>query len=137
MAIKNDTGKSGEETARTYLEAKGYKILDTNWHFHHYEIDIVAVDGDSLAVIEVKTRSHNYLVAPEQAVDARKIRRIVTAADAYVRQKNIDLKVRFDIICLIKKDDAYNVENHLIGAFVTPLFYKKSSYGKNSNRFYY
>ena len=121
MAERNETGKQGEVVARQYLEKNGYDVLEANWRFHHYELDIVATDGKELVVIEVKTRSDNYLIAPELAVNKGKIRRIVTAADAYVRRKNINLPIRFDIICLIKKGAIYSVENHIEDAFFAPM----------------
>ena len=80
MAKRNETGKDGESVARAFLEKQGYKITHTNWHWHHYELDIVAVKDTWLVVVEVKTRSDDYLLAPEDAVDAPKIRRIVAAS---------------------------------------------------------
>ena len=121
MAERNETGKQGESIAKRYLEENGYNVLETNWRFHHYELDIIATDGKDLVVVEVKTRSDNYLIAPEQAVDKRKIRRIVTASDAYIRMKKIDLPIRFDIICLIRKGDSYSIENHIEDAFFAPI----------------
>lgn len=72
MAKRNETGKDGESVARAFLEKQGYKITHTNWHWHHYELDIVAVKDTWLVVVEVKTRSDDYLLAPEDAVDALK-----------------------------------------------------------------
>ena len=80
MAKRNETGKDDESVARAFLEKQGYKITHTNWHWHHYELDIVAVKDTWLVVVEVKTRSDDYLLAPEDAVDAPKIRRIVAEA---------------------------------------------------------
>jgi len=121
MAEKNETGKQGEIEAQRYLEENGYKVLETNWRFHHYELDIIATHEEELVIIEVKTRSDNYLIAPELAIDKGKIRRTVTAADAYVRMKNINLPIRFDIICLIKKGGSYFIENHIEDAFFAPI----------------
>lgn len=119
MAQRNDTGKEGEALARSYLEKRGYIISHTNWHWHHYELDIVAVFEEELVVIEVKTRSEDFLLSPEEAVDNAKIRRIVAAADAYARYFNIELPVRFDIITLIKKDGNYKID-HIEDAFYAP-----------------
>ena len=121
MAERNETGKQGESIAKQYLEENGYDVIETNWRFHHYELDIVATDGKELIIIEVKTRSDNYLIAPELAVNKGKIRRIVTASDAYARMKGISLPIRFDIICLIKKGTSYSVENHIEDAFFAPM----------------
>lgn len=120
MAERNKTGKEGESEARAYLERKGYRILHANWHFHHYELDIVAVDGEELVVVEVKTRSAGSLLRPEEAVDPQKIKRIVAAADAYVRHFDSALPVRFDIIAMQKRDGRYSVLEHIEGAFYAP-----------------
>ena len=121
MAERNETGKEGELIAKRYLEENGYDVLETNWRFHRFELDIVATDGKELVIVEVKTRSDNYLISPEQAVDKRKIRRIVAATDAYARKKGVDIPVRFDIICLIKKGASLTVENHIEDAFFAPI----------------
>ena len=120
MAEKNETGKQGEYFARQYIEEKGYKVLATNWRFHRFELDIIASNNEELIIIEVKTRSENYLLAPETAVDKRKIRRIVAASDAYARKYNIKLPVRFDLLCLIKKGSSFEIE-HIEDAFFAPL----------------
>lgn len=119
MATGNEIGKAGEAIARKYLEARGYNVLHTNWHWHHYELDIVAVQGDELVVVEVKTRADNGLTCPEEAIDRAKIRRIVAAADAYVRLYNSAFPVRFDIILLTGNAGDYRVE-HIEDAFYAP-----------------
>ena len=121
MAEKNETGKRGEEAACVYLKTFGYSILHTNWRFHHYELDIVATNGKELIIIEVKTRSKNYLINPEDSIDIRKIQRISTATDAYIRRNNINMPVRFDVICLIKDESSYTVERHFEDAFFAPI----------------
>ena len=119
MARQNDMGREGESEARAYLVKHGYNVLHVNWHWHHYELDIVAVKDTWLVVVEVKTRSDDYLLAPEDAVDAPKIRRIVAAADAYVRFFNLELPVRFDIITVIKKGEESEID-HIEDAFYAP-----------------
>lgn len=119
MAEKNDLGKEGELMARDYLLRQGYAILHTNWRWHHYELDIVARDEKKLVVVEVKTRSEDFLLSPEEAVDQKKIKRIVAAADAYINRFNIEMPVRFDIITIIKGEDGYKIE-HLDDAFYAP-----------------
>ena len=118
-AKRNETGKEGEAQARLFLEKQGYQVLHTNWHWHHYELDIVAAYAGELVVAEVKTRSDDYLLAPEAAVDRAKMRRIVSAADAYVRLFNLSLPVRFDIVTVVKQGETYEVE-HIEDAFYAP-----------------
>lgn len=117
---KNELGKEGEAVARRYLEQQGYRILHVNWHYGHYELDIIARRPDLLVVVEVKARSYQRIIEPEDAVDNAKIRRIVAAADAYVQTFDIDLPVQFDILSIIKnKDGTYHVE-HIDDAFYAP-----------------
>lgn len=119
MAERNNLGRDGEAFAREFLIRNGYTVLHSNWHWHHYELDIVALKDNEVIVVEVKTRSEDFLISPEEAVDNKKIKRIVAAADAYVRFFNMDCPVRFDIITLIKSKDGYKIE-HLDDAFYAP-----------------
>lgn len=119
MAARNNLGKEGEAEAREFLIAREYQILHTNWRWHHFELDIVARQGEELVIVEVKTRSADFLISPEEAVDSAKIRRIVTAADAYIRYFDISLPARFDIITLIKEREGYHIE-HIADAFYAP-----------------
>ena len=114
-------GKKGEEMAREHMAAKGYSILDLNWHHGHKEIDIVARQGNEIVVVEVKTRAENYAEEPWEAVTSSKIRNIVEVADAWLRIHKVDLEARFDVISiLLKKDGSYSLE-HFEGAFLPPV----------------
>ena len=113
MAERNNTGKEGESEARAYLKKLGYQILHTNWHFHHYELDLVAVYEGELIV--------GCLLPPEEAVDQKKIKRIVAATDAYIRYFNNPLPVRFDIITMQKENGRYSVQEHIEDAFYAPV----------------
>lgn len=119
MAKQTEIGKEGEAAARKYLEEHGYTILQMNWHWHHYELDIVAAKAGELVVVEVKTRVADYWVDPADAIDRGKIKRIVAAADAYVRLNQLDWPVRFDIMILLGSDGAYQIE-HIEDAFYAP-----------------
>lgn len=124
MADKNETGKTGEAAACSYLKINGYTILHTNWRYRRYELDIVASNGEELVVIEVKTRSESYLIYPEESVNRTKIKHIVSATDVYVRRYNIEQPVRFDIICMIREKDSYTIERHIEDAFYAPLRFR-------------
>jgi len=116
MARHNEFGKAAEDLAAAYLERAGYRILDRNWRFGKAELDIVALDGDVLVVVEVKARTSDYFGDPAEFVHPRKIKRLVEAADAYVRQKNIDAEVRFDIISVLKNRYKEHID-HIKDAF--------------------
>ena len=120
MAEQHDLGHEGEERAREYLRSKGYEILECNWRHGSEEIDIIAKEGNMLIVAEVKTRKSSYFGEPELAVNRKKQKIIVRAADAYIRRKGLDLEVRFDIISIIIGDGKYTI-NHIPDAFYPTL----------------
>jgi putative endonuclease len=121
MAAHNELGKEGEEVAVSYLMGKGYIILDRNWRLNHLELDIVAIKDGLLAIIEVKTRSNTKYMDPEEAVDRKKIRHILLAADSYIRQHRLDLPYRFDIITVVGEKQPFTI-NHIEDAFYPTLF---------------
>ncbi|NGY36560.1 YraN family protein [Flavobacterium sp. XN-5] len=116
MAEHNDLGKFGEEMAVEFLQKNGYLILDTNWTFQKAEIDIIARKENTLAIVEVKTRSSLEFGLPQDFVKPKKIQLLVKAVNEYVNQKNLDVEVRFDIIAIHKDDKSFVIE-HLIDAF--------------------
>ncbi len=116
-------GKDGEQAAANYLKKQGYTILDERWHLHHLELDIIAIDNETheLVFVEVKTRASREYGLPEQAVDERKITRCVNAADAYIKQKDITLDWRFDIISVVGDGQSDLDIEHIREAFYPPL----------------
>ena len=116
MAGSHELGRKGEELAVKYFREKGYKILDTNWHFGRNELDLVALDGNMLVVAEVKTRQSNLLGEPEEAVTREKQRAIVRSANAYVKWKHLTEEVRFDIVSILIRGDQPAI-HHIPDAF--------------------
>jgi putative endonuclease len=121
MAKHNELGKQGEEYAADYLDELGYKILDRNWMCGHKDLDIVATKDGTLVFVEVKTRSCMDWGDPEEAVNEKKIRNLVHAADAYIRYKRLDMDVRFDIISIIMDDTGFYRVEHIEEAFFPPM----------------
>ena len=120
MAKHNKTGEIGEIEARVFLQNHGYSILQTNWRFGHYELDIIAEKENELIIVEVKTRTSLEFEAPENAVGKDKIRRIVAATDEYIQLYDIDKSVRFDIISVYKGIDDCIID-HIEDAFYPPI----------------
>lgn len=116
MAEHNDLGKLGEELAVEFLQKNGYEILETNWVFQKAEIDIIAKKENTLAIIEVKTRSSLDFGLPQDFVKPKKIQLLVKAVNEYVISNNLDVEVRFDIIAVHKEGQSYAIE-HLVDAF--------------------
>lgn len=122
MALHNELGKWGEDVAARYLENKGYRILERDWKDKHKDLDIVAVDNGCLVIVEVKTRRQNTLVAPELAVDYRKIKNITLATNKYVKLNCIDLPIRFDIVAITGTNDENCSVEHIEDAFLPYMF---------------
>lgn len=110
-------GKLGEDLATDYLVSKGYTIFERNWRNHHKEIGIIAFDGKMLVIVEVKTRQTDDFGTPDLAVDRRKQRLLIAAANAYIFRHNIDYETRFDIITVVVKEGQEPNIEHLEDAF--------------------
>lgn len=115
---RHDFGRHCEFMARTYLEQQGYLILETNWRSGHKEIDIIAKEGDTLVVVEVKARKNEDFMFAEDAVDEKKIRNLIRATHNYILQKGLDCDVRFDIITLVLDDKGEYKLKHIKDAFL-------------------
>lgn len=122
MAEHNDLGKWGEEKATEHLEREGYTVVERDWKIGHRDLDIVALDGDTLVIVEVKTRRNAIFMEPEQAVDRKKIRSLMLATNAYIRMHNVDLSIRFDIVTVVGTSDDDCQINHIKDA-IQPLQY--------------
>ncbi len=116
MAQHNELGKKGEQLAVDFLLKNGYNILERNYRFDKAEVDIIARQNDTLAVIEVKTRSSTDFGNPQDFVKPKQIQRLVKAVDEYVNVNSLDVEVRFDIIAIIREGKSFNIE-HLENAF--------------------
>jgi putative endonuclease len=116
VADHNELGKHGEELAVNYLQKNGYEILETNWVFQKAEIDILAKKENTLAVVEVKTRSTIDFGLPQDFVKPKKIQLLVKAVHSYVTENDLDIEVRFDIVAISKQGQDFVIE-HLTDAF--------------------
>jgi putative endonuclease len=81
---RNEIARRGEDAAAAYLERIGMTLEARNWRCPAGEIDIVARDGDTLVLVEVKTRRSERAGTAEEAVSAAKQRKIGRLAGAYV-----------------------------------------------------
>lgn len=122
MAVHNRLGKEGEKKAEEYLLTRGYVIRDVNWKSGKLELDIVAHKDNTLVFVEVKTRGSRKYEWPEEAVDERKIRNLVDAADAYIHFFNLPFDVRFDVIAIVRESDGCFSIDHIEDAFYPPLY---------------
>lgn len=104
------TGRAGESRALDHLRAHGYEIVATNWRTRYGEIDIVALQRDTIVIVEVRSRRSASLGTAAESVDARKQRQLVRMAESYLQQHAPHAAARIDVISV----QGETVE-HLIG----------------------
>jgi ribonuclease HII len=94
-------GELGERAARGYIERMGFTILDTNFRCPYGEVDIVALKGDSLVFLEVRTRRSNALGRPEESITPHKERRLIATAETYLQSRaDLPLHWRIDLVAV-------------------------------------
>lgn len=113
---KDELGNWGEEYSVGYLQKKGFQVVERNYRFQKNEIDIVAKHGSELVIVEVKTRQTAEIGEPWRAVTRSKQKQIIKVADQFVKDNQIDLDVRFDIISIVHNSYKTEIE-HIEGAF--------------------
>jgi len=106
--VKKDNirlGKEGEALAASFLIQHGFRILERNYRCHFGEMDIIAVDGDTLVFIEVKIRQNFIFGLPQEAVTSTKQAKLIKIADCYMKTKpESGLDKRIDVIAIYKGD---------------------------------
>ncbi len=120
MAVHNDLGKYGEDLATKMLQKKGYVIKERNWSLNGFETDIIAMDGDTIVFVEVKTRTAGGAGRPEDAVDYERQKRLVVGGNAYVRYHKLDCPWRMDIVAIVVPMEGEPEINHIQDAFFPP-----------------
>ena len=115
-------GDRGERRAVRYLRKQGYRILARQYADRYGEIDIIALDGDQIVFVEVKTRRTADAGQPFEAVDDRKQQKIARCALAWLRQqRRLEQSCRFDVISLLwKGDNGQPSLQHFQHAFEAP-----------------
>lgn len=103
MVNKRALGGEKELIAAEYLRNNGYKILQMNFRCKTGEIDIVALDGDTLVFCEVKYRTRENYGHPLEAVTSRKQQKIIQTTRYYILINNIsdEQRIRFDVIGIL------------------------------------
>ena len=112
-----DLGLKGERLAENYLRHLGYKIIARNWRPKRWgEIDLIAIEEETLVFIEVKTRSSKDYGEPQEFVDPHKINTLIRSA-WYFKLENPDTPeaMRIDVAAITL--DSYSNNNHKIQLF--------------------
>lgn len=117
MAQKDVLGRAGEDRAAAHLEKRGWQLVERNWRSHQGELDIVALDGEDLVVVEVKTRRGVGFGHPLEAIDARKRARLWHLAMAWaVDHPDVarGREIRLDAVAVIGADIATARIEHVV-----------------------
>jgi putative endonuclease len=100
---KDVLGRQGEQLAADFLRKAGLIVLDRNWRCSQGEIDIVAADGATLVICEVKTRSGIRFGTPLEAVSRQKAWRQRRLAALWLRQQGaLYDEIRIDVIGVLR-----------------------------------
>ena len=95
------TGKKGEDIAVDYLDRVGYQILNRNYRCLFGEVDIVAMDGDTVVFIEVKSRRSERFGDPQMAVGLEKQKKLSRIALKYLDDRRLyPCNARFDVVAV-------------------------------------
>ena len=98
---RQQLGESGEDLAVAELERRGYAIVARRYRTRHGEIDIVAMDGETLAFVEVKARTSAEFGMAAEAVTKWKQRRLTAmAVDYLARHRIVECPCRFDVVAI-------------------------------------
>ncbi len=116
VRAKDALGRYGEDVAARHLQSMGFVVLDRNWRCDVGEIDIVARDGDTLVVCEVKTRSGTGFGSPLEAVTTVKAARLQRLAACWLRSHDVHPRqIRIDVVGVLGGHGDTTIE-HVRGA---------------------
>jgi len=108
---KKELGKKGEDLALRFLKKRGYRIIEQNYVCKMGEMDLIAKEKDTLAFIEVKTRTSMYFGPPQLAVTKFKQRQLSKVALNFLKQNKLeDVKARFDVVAIILGHNGEEIE---------------------------
>lgn len=109
-----ERGRESERAAVRLLKRSGFRILATNYRAPHGELDVVALEGDTIVFVEVKSRADRGHGDPGEAVDREKRGRMARAATHYLTRFGLEEReCRFDVIANVNGKAAVHVK----GAF--------------------
>jgi putative endonuclease len=101
---RNPTGAIGEQKACDWLIGQGFHLIARNWRCQEGEIDIVALEGDTLIFLEVRTRTTTRFGTAEESVDWRKQRQVRRLAAIFLTTVCPPFRrFRFDVIVVYLK----------------------------------
>lgn len=105
-------GRAGEDLAHTYVCQLGWHVLERNWRCRDGEIDLIALDGDTVVFVEVKTRHSDSSGHPLEAVTRTKLRTIHTVARTWLASSGTWYpRCRVDVIGILWSPDVIHLHH--------------------------
>ncbi|WP_408635047.1 YraN family protein [Paenibacillus phocaensis] len=120
MDMRKDRGRKAEQVACEHLLSQGFILLEQNWRCRTGEIDIIARQGNTLVIVEVRSRSQQAAAfgTPAESITARKIKQVRDTAAVYLhRTGQSDANIRFDVIAVTFGRDMETTLEHIEAAF--------------------
>lgn len=114
---RRKAGNIGEDAVCGFLARHGYEIIKRNFTVRGGEIDIIAEKADTIAFVEVKTRTVGSMTSAEEAVDLRKQRLIIRTAQAYLQNAAQPLQCRFDVAVVENEGGKVKKLRYYVNAF--------------------
>ena len=115
--MKHDVlGKWGEAYALAHLLGLGFGLKARNYKFNRMEIDLIMTDGQTLVVVEVKTRHSAELGEPWRAVNLAKQKQLIRVANYFTKSIEWPFEVRFDVVSILQNSNRKEV-THVKDAF--------------------
>jgi putative endonuclease len=115
-SLNRAKGIIGENEADVFLQSKGFKIIEKNWSMGKLEVDLIGTIGKYIVFVEVKKRHSKAFREPWEAVNRKKQRNIILAANIYLKKSQTDLEPRFDIVSIVQDGQKIEIE-HIEQAF--------------------
>jgi putative endonuclease len=118
VRAKDGVGSYGEQVAVRHLEQAGFTIVARNWRCEIGEIDVVALDGSTVVVCEVKTRSGLGYGSGLEAVTRSKASRLRRLGHRWLAEHaGRGTRLRFDVVAVHRPRRGPATVEHLRGAF--------------------
>jgi len=98
---RQTTGALGEKLAAEYITQRGYRILTTNYRVKEGEVDIIAMDGDCLVFVEVRTKTSRFYGTPEESITPTKKAHLMAVASRYIEKlEKLPANWRIDVVAV-------------------------------------
>ena len=102
---RKELGQRAEDLAGEYLKKAGLEIVERNYYIRGGELDIIALEGETVVFVEVRSKSSDCYGLPEETVTEKKQGFLYRAAEQYlIKNEWLEKNCRFDVVSVLFKD---------------------------------